>query len=291
MPTQNPLAQIVTLLAAREEPPPYTSAEQDAWATTHQATLPEWKRQTAEALDTGVATARGVFGVGDESRAARGGEMINAIMPLGSLLRSPAIRGLRHLALQQQADQVSPVVGEAFGTFTQRYPRLSAHLSDVEPLTNASPSHAGNAIFMERPGFVPSIRMQVNPAHTEAGAAADTIRHEGAHMAKGLRLSDRARQRGMTLRAEAAQDPAKAGRLEEALNSPAMLHPVTHDYTTKHRAYGYFHNPHEVDARTAVELSHIGRDTPDRQTLARMRALDRAAQQMRLDYMLGNAKK
>ncbi len=229
MPDPN-LGALFDLLVRREmgtaDAPPVDPADQDRIATAAQAQLPAWKREAIAGTNDAIEGTLGALGIGPDSRASRGGEALTALMPLASPLRSAAFRAAVHERLLAGASRLGEPVEEAVVNALEKYPRLTAHLTSVQPLSDAA-RKAGTDVILgdltpHKTSLEPRARLRLDPyMQLEHGddAPTKTVAHELTHLADLLRDADRARQAGDTGPA-AARHIAAYGRYSDYDRNP-----------------------------------------------------------------------
>jgi hypothetical protein len=165
-----------------------------------------------------------LIGMGGNDALGNINPAAQAILPLTSPLRNPAVRKpiLEGLVSTAKA-AFSPNIAADVEAFTQKYPRLASHLKSVEPV-RASDRGLIYQPVEDIATFSPVSEIQrygpdahLAPGHLEnpRGAitlnaelphAAPSLAHEGTHLAQQIRLSDRARQAERTATERAAAE-------------------------------------------------------------------------------------
>ena len=191
-----------------------------------------------------------------------------AILPLTSPIRSPgyrqAVKALQELDLQALPAEIS----KGFSAFAERYPRLSAHIAKITPMSALEKGTSGAMISPTPNVERPFMRLGLNEAASPAELPM-TLAHEGQHVAQNIRMADRMR-RGVAPSTQ--MFPGEAHTIaQQAAQESGGGSPFGQTYEQLENAYGYFNNPMEQQARVTQELAR----TPGQRELATARALSK----------------
>lgn len=249
---------------------PEQQTQMDAMAADYRQKHP-FAARLQDLLNSAVEGVSGAVGIpGPDTHARRGGEVLNAIMPIASPLRSPAIRANILARLTGRAAyNVGPEAEAAIQQFAQRYPRLLSHVSDVTAPANESFAGAlvPESLFGEEARGRLQIRKGMTPEQTEG-----TVAHEITHLADHIRTADRLRHADTSTLPEGTSDP---GRFFIDL------------YNTTNEQTGYRNNPFEIRARVGEETHMLPRDLPGRQQIGETLGTDALHQQTKTAEKLG----
>lgn len=167
----------------------------------------------------------------DRLLAALSGDprVTQSILPVGSALRSPAVRASVHESLRTSARKFAPHIREALDKQIQRHPRLMAHVTHVSSRL-PSPTAVGGFLPTVGPLSDPRGALHLNP-RIAPDAVERTLQHESTHAAQMLRLADRARHGGVK-----------------------TTNPFMDVYNKLSESHGYWQHPMEVAARFNEEF-------------------------------------
>ena len=252
MPNPNPFADLVDLLLQQHVAtlPGLDPQTRDAVAKQAQAQFPAWKQHAITGINDLTQGILGAIGLGDSNdKANEVGQMLQAIVPIASPVRDPIWRAAVHENLLSGAARVSEPAVEAITDLIDRYPRLTAHVTSIQPSSMAEESASGGYRAWMTPNKVSrearaSIHLDPYP---DEGTTRNTAAHELQHVADLVRDADRARHAGL-------QGPAST------LTNAA------------YNRYPYWTNPYEVAARVTGEAQDVPRGIPNRLAIARERA-------------------